>query len=120
MTPIELRVAFRCETGIYPLWAKDHRGDSVKDPHINVGLSAGRTTIKGMPSSEYGRWLEEKSGLSARVLRDRYYQQTKEWPTRNYFGYRNRYEEDYLRADYSFWLESQFAGENTLYEQNKY
>lgn len=105
MTEMDLRIAFKMDTGYYPLWAKNHDGSSVAD-HEKYA-AAEFTFIKGVPTSLYGRWLEEKTGKTSKYLRELYYKRTGEKPTWFYFqpGY-DRYREDVLIRDYCWWLES--------------
>lgn len=97
MTEMDLRIAFKMDTSYYPLWAKNHDGSNM--------YSTSFTFIKGVPTSLYGRWLEEKTGKTSKCLRDLYYKKTGEQPTWYYFrpGY---YKKDVLIRDYCWWLES--------------
>lgn len=102
MTQMDLRIAFKMDTGKYPLWTKNHDGQNV-----NSRLFPDKFTfIKGVPSSLYGRWLEEKIG-SPKELRNRYYRETKEEPTWYHFSKARRRDQDGgpLRIEYSLWLE---------------
>ena len=97
MTEMDLRIAFKMDTGYYPLWAKNHDGSNIP--------STSFTFIKGVPTSLYGRWLEEKTGKTSTYLRDLYHRKTGEQPTWYYFrpGY---YKDNFLIRDYCWWLES--------------
>jgi len=103
MTEMDLRIAFKMDTGYYPLWAKNHDGRGIR--HGGEYNPPVFTFIKGVPTSLYGRWLEEKTGKTSKYLRDLYHRKTGEQPTWYYFrpGY---YKDDVLIRDYCWWLES--------------
>jgi len=101
MTEMDIRIAFKMDTGYYPLWAKNHNGDTI----CNFDYSHKFTFIKGSPSSIYGKWLEEKSGRSSKYLRELYYKVTGKEPIRDYFNFSYN-KKDIFKIDYCFWLES--------------
>jgi hypothetical protein len=94
MNCTNLRISYKADTGKFPLWGKDQRGKSI----------AGGSFIMGYPSSEYGRWLEAKTGQGSRQLQDEYYAKTREKPSVNYFEPRSL--GDSLKDGYIEWLES--------------
>ena len=112
MNSTDLRIAFKMDTGYYPLWAKNHDGSDIRST----------TFIKGHPSTIYGLWLEDQIG-KPKYLRDRYYKLNKDLPTKFYFGkfvtstvtfhrrglsrYQGTHDPvDVLYSDYILWLES--------------
>jgi len=104
MNETDLRIAFKMDTGMYPLWAKNHNGKPIGGWDYS---SAPRFTwIKGIPTSQYGRWLEEKTGKSSKYLRDLYFNRTKEIPTWHYYNPGKEYDGGPLIRDYIYWLES--------------
>jgi hypothetical protein len=103
MNVTDLRIAFKMDTGDYPLWSKTHDG---KDMY-------GTSWQRGYPRSIYGLWLEDKIGKT-KYLRDKYFKVTSEMPTSDFFGqpyYWNRGWFRYHRnvviyGDYCEWLET--------------
>jgi hypothetical protein len=92
MTPTDLRIAFKMDTGSNALWEKTRNG---KD-------TGGTSLMQGYPRSIYGIWLEEKIG-KPKYLRDRYFQVKKDAPTTNYY---NPGSHEVLYEDYIEWLET--------------
>jgi hypothetical protein len=95
MTITDLRIAFKMNTGEYPLWAKNHDGRS----------DYGTGFTKGVPRSIYGDWLEDQSGKRSKYLRDLYYDRNRDLPTRDYFRGTGP-GKDVLIQDYILWLET--------------
>lgn len=110
MTRMDLRISFKMDTGMNPLWTKNHDGRSIKSSYDTY------TFIKGNPSSLYGRWLEEKLKKSSRELRDEYYRKSREEPTVYYFDKSGGRGQDGgpLRIDYSLWLEDKVLEKTNL------
>jgi len=107
MTEMDLRIAFKMDTGYYPLWAKNHKGKPISGRDGWSGFAPQTFTfIKGVPTSLYGRWLEEKTGKSSKYLRDLYFNRTKEIPTWHYYNPGKEYDGGPLIRDYIYWLES--------------
>ena len=102
MNQTDLRIAFKMDTGLYPLWAKGYDGESIK----NVWGKTTFSFIKGVPTSVYGRWLEEKTGKSSRYLRDLYLNKTGGKPTWHYYNPGRETDGGPLIRDYIYWLES--------------
>ena len=107
MNQTDLRIAFKMDTGLYPLWSKNHDGRGITklwmdkwDGYASFGFT------KGVPTSVYGGWLEEKTGKSSRYLRDLYFNRTKEIPTWYYYNPSSREDGGPLIRDYIYWLES--------------
>jgi hypothetical protein len=96
MALTDLRISYRMDTGKYPLWAKNHDGRSTS------GLPKTGYT-KGIPRTQYGLWLEDKTGKRSNYLRDLYYSKTKEIPSRDYFDHSVN---TILLKEYIFWLEN--------------
>lgn len=105
MNSTDLRIAYRMDTGDYPLWAHDHSGR-------DLGYSQ-KSFQKGHPCTNYGLWLEDKIG-KPKYLRDRYFKVTSDPPNKFYYGdwkssngfSGKRENVDVLYADYIEWLES--------------
>lgn len=106
MNQTDLRIAFKMDTGLYPLWAKNHDGRGIKTLWGNLLDYASFGFTKGIPTSLYGRWLEEKTGKPSRYLRDLYFNRTKEIPTWYYYNPGREYDGGPLIRDYIYWLES--------------
>lgn len=101
MNITDLRLAFKMDTGDDPLWAKSHDGHDIQ----------GTSWQKGWPRTIYGLWLEDQIG-KPKYLRDKYYQVTKEIPSKFYFGkfktrgYRDHHWNDVIYGEYIEWLET--------------
>ena len=109
MNVTDLRIAFKMDTGEYPLWSHDHDGKDLRSARI-VGRTwifrpdpPKTTFIKGHPRTVYGLWLEDKIG-KPKYLRDRFYKVTGEIPNKFYFGQIGS--KDVLFGDYIEWLET--------------
>ena len=94
MNVTDLRIAYRMDTGDYPLWAHNHDGR-------DLGWQQ-KSLQKGHPCTAYGEWLEEKL-IKEKYLRSRYFQVKHEMPTSHFYG-NNGYKE-VLYGDYIEWLE---------------
>jgi len=106
MNATDLRIAFKMDTGYYPLWATNHNGKRVTDlwgtplDYSSFGFT------KGVPTSLYGRWLEDKTGKSSRYLRELYFSRTHDIPTWFFHEPRREFDGGPLVRDYIYWLES--------------
>ncbi len=102
MNITDLRIAFKIDTGNYPLWTKTHDGKSMH----------GTDLLRGYPRTIYGLWLEDQIGKT-KYLRDRYFHVIKDAPTKFYFGRCQAYNGlkktlyyDILYGKYIEWLET--------------
>jgi len=86
MTPIELRVSFKVDTGDYPTW---------------FGDGYNRAFHLGKMKTEYGLWMEEKLGVQ-KVLREQYYQEERE---NAFYGDKP----NVLTQSYMRWLENKIT-----------
>jgi hypothetical protein len=112
MNVTDLRIAFKMDTGQYPLWSQDHDGKDLRTARMKGRIwpfrvfreSPPKTTfLKGHPRTIYGLWLEDKIG-KPKYLRDRFYKVTGETPNKFYFGPIGN--KDVLFGDYIEWLET--------------
>ena len=99
MTPIDLRIKFKMETGEYPVWCEQNEWR----PWDGWIIKA-KEVIRGIPKSIYGLWLEEQLGI--KEIRDIYHCDTSHYAT--YPTKRN--ERDRLCSQYTLWLEHQLCG----------
>ena len=105
MTKTDLRISYKLDTARYPLWTKDHFGREYKKYNKESKFAPPRFNfLKGVPTSEYGLWLENKMGNS-KDLREKYYNQTKEHSISNYRS-NLRKNKEVFSVDYSLWLEN--------------
>lgn len=94
MNQTDLRIAYKIDTGDYPLWSHSHSGRDLGNRQ--------KSFQKGYPTSRYGKWIEDKLGKE-KYLRDRYFQLTKEMPTSHYYG--NNGLSEVIYEDYIEWIE---------------
>jgi len=98
MTPIDARLQFKMETGIYPMWKF----------HFSKSQLNNESIFYGKFKTEYGQWLEEKLGNSEK-LRNQYLKDTGyravNWRARIKMA-------ESLRSAYSEWLEEQYINKN--------
>jgi hypothetical protein len=102
MNEIDVRLAFHMDTGRMPLKEKkefiidyeDYESEVKEEEIISYSYR------HGIPTSEYGEWLEEKLG-NEKLLRKRYF--TEEWGLSVKKGYYTF--SDTFSSEYCFWLE---------------
>lgn len=91
MTPTDLRVQFKLETGHYPFWDIQSY-----NPRPFVGKF----------KSLYGLWLEERLGNSKK-LRETYYEEESINPI---YPSEKGYNHEALNSKYTLWLEEKCIG----------
>jgi len=101
MTPIDLRIKFKMETGEYPVWNEKNE----LRPWGGWILIGDKAIIRGIPKSIYGLWLEEQLGI--KEIRDIYHCDTSYYAT---YPKTNRKGPDRLSSEYTLWLEYQMCG----------
>ena len=104
MNATDLRIAYKMDTGYYPLWAENHDGRDIWGT---------QTFVKGYPCSRYGLWLEDQT-KSGRELRNTFYRKFNEIPTSNYFapGMREVFYKEYIE-----WLEGIITWEKNAHNK---
>ena len=113
MTPIDLRVQFKLDTGEYPVWVNGPSGNKRRKLS---GLNKhwmqlyDKASFKGKVKSKYGWWLEEKLEENPELLRLMFYKNigvsaTYPPPNRRSFfiGF---------RPSYTLWLEERYINKS--------
>jgi hypothetical protein len=108
MTEIDVRLAYHRDTGCHALWETEKMDGS---PLFIYGNSYGRnvrvtpkTWLFGVPTSDYGRWMEEQLvGIQPGNLRLKY--EREEGKTSSYNVGKDRKRREILCVDYGRWLE---------------
>jgi hypothetical protein len=104
MTEIDVRLAYHRDIGCHALWETEKDGSSkfiyryVDGKHQRV---TPKTWLFGVPTSDYGRWMEEQLvGIQPGNLRLKY--EREEGKTASYNTYKKR---EILCVEYGQWLE---------------
>jgi hypothetical protein len=108
ITPIDVRIRFKQETGLYPVWPMEHntRFSLVGHELTTIKTKPDNCVFYGKLRTEYGQWLEEKLGDSD-GLRNLYLRNT------GFRAVKARIKMiESLRSDYSEWLEEKYIKRN--------
>ena len=114
MTPTDLRVSYKRDTGRYPLTEiyKASYYKYKKDKYIlkEKKKIGGTIDYRGYPTNLYATWLEEKIG-NVNDLKNKFYSIYKECPSNQFPIYDTDTHEIYSN-DYIYWLEDLFLKNN--------
>jgi len=109
MSPIELRVQFKMDTGDYPVWPDSPaQNTSFNRRYSMAGINVVRdpATFHGRLKSSYGLWLEDKMEGS-KLMREAYYKEYKKEPVHS-----GRKFPEWLKGKYITWLEERYINKS--------